>query len=48
MNKCDPFYCEGLTRGHIFGVALGGLAGGRVVGFVGGRLVGVGVLGVRG
>ena len=22
MNKCDPFYCEGLTRGHIFGVAL--------------------------
>ena len=18
MNKCDPFYCEGLTRGHIF------------------------------
>ena len=18
MNKCDPFYWEGLTRGHIF------------------------------
>ena len=18
MNKCDPLYCEGLTRGHIF------------------------------
>ena len=18
MNKCDPFYCEGFTRGHIF------------------------------
>ena len=18
MNKCDPIYCEGLTRGHIF------------------------------
>ena len=18
MNKCDPFYCEGLTRGHTF------------------------------
>ena len=21
MNKCDPFYCEGLTSGHIFVVS---------------------------
>ena len=34
MNKCDPFYCEGLIRGHIFWCRTfwgGGLAGGRVV-----------------
>ena len=37
MNKCDPFYCEGLIRGHIFWCRTfwgGGLAGGRVVEFV--------------
>ena len=31
MNKCDPFYCEGLKRGHIFRcLTFGG--GGRVFG----------------
>ena len=32
MNKCDPFYCEGLKRGHIFWCLTfwgGELAGGR-------------------
>ena len=45
MNKCDPFYCEDLTRGHIFWCRTfcgGGLAGGRVVGFVRVELVGGG------
>ena len=34
MNKFDPFYCEGLKRGHIFWcLTFWGeeLAGGRVV-----------------
>ena len=27
MNKCDPFYCEGLTRGHIFWCRTFGVVG---------------------
>ena len=50
MNKCDPFYCEDLTRGHIFWCRTfcgGGLAGGRVVGLVGVEWGGLVVVGVR-
>ena len=42
MNKCDPFYCEGLKRGHIFWCRTfwgGELAVGRVVWVLG--MVGV-------
>ena len=35
MNKCDPFYCEGLTRGHIFGVALFGVGDWQEAGWYG-------------
>ena len=38
MNECDPFYCEGLTRGHIFWCCT----------FWGGRAVRDGVDGVIG
>ena len=35
MNKCDPFYCGGLTRGHIFRVALFGVGDWQEAGWCG-------------
>ena len=35
MNKCDPFYCEGLTGGHIFDVALFGVGDWQEAGWLG-------------
>ena len=45
MNKCDPFYCEGLKRGHIGVIRCLTFWAGELAG---GRLVGVRVFGVRG